>query len=41
MEKRERVLDNSVELFGVWNARCEFSIYRENSQLISENFGNK
>ena len=35
-EKRERVFDNSMKLFGAWNALCEFSIYRENSQLISE-----
>ena len=35
-EKRERVPDNSMKLFGVWNALCELSIYRKNSQLISE-----
>jgi hypothetical protein len=35
-EKRERVPDNSMKLFGVWNALCELSIYRKNSQLRSE-----
>ena len=35
-EKRERVLDNSMKLFGVWNVLCELSIYRKNPQLISE-----
>ena len=33
-EKNSRQL-NEI-LFGVWNALCELSIYRENSQLISE-----
>ena len=35
-EKRERVPNNSMKLFGVWNVLCELSIYRKNSQLISE-----
>ena len=34
--KRGKTQEASTVNFGVWNARCEFSIYRENLQLISE-----
>jgi hypothetical protein len=35
----ERILDNSIEFFDVWNELRELSIYREHSQLIHEKLG--
>jgi len=34
-EKRGKAHEASTVNFGVWNALCELSIYRESSQLIS------
>ncbi|AES78099.1 hypothetical protein MTR_7g024530 [Medicago truncatula] len=35
-EKRGKTHEASTVNFGVWNALCELSIYRESSHLISE-----
>jgi len=37
-EKRGKAQEASTMNFGLWNALCELSIYRESSQLINEKF---
>lgn len=38
-DNSERILDNSIEFFVVWNELHELSIYIDNSTLIHEKLG--